>query len=90
VGGGIKHNVAHLNRPIRGIGTCPHDGFADTEFGGITLIERQDLRFVLAMQTAAQATTVQVEASAAFGVLTTGQTAESAGNRTGQVALPGL
>jgi Carboxypeptidase regulatory-like domain len=42
-----------------------HDGFADTQLGGITLTARQDLRFTLAMQIAAQSTTVQVEASSA-------------------------
>ena len=42
-----------------------HNGFADTELDGITLAARQDLRFTLTMQVAAQATTVQVDASAA-------------------------
>ena len=41
------------------------DGFADTQLDGIALAARQDLRFALTMQIAAQATTVQVDASAA-------------------------
>jgi hypothetical protein len=42
-----------------------HSGFADTQLEGIALAARQDLRFTLTMQIAAQATTVQVDASAA-------------------------
>lgn len=42
-----------------------HSGFADLEMDGITLAARQDLRFALTMQIAAQTTTVQVTASAA-------------------------
>lgn len=42
-----------------------HDGFADTQLSGITLAARQDLRLTLTMQIAAEATTVQVDASAA-------------------------
>jgi Carboxypeptidase regulatory-like domain/TonB dependent receptor len=41
-----------------------HSGFADTQLDGITLAARQDLRFTLTMQIAAQTTTVQVTASA--------------------------
>ena len=41
-----------------------HSGFADTQLDGIILTARQDLRFALTMQIAAQATTVQVDASA--------------------------
>jgi hypothetical protein len=40
-------------------------GFADTVIDGITLTARQDMRFTLSMQVAAQATTVHVSASAA-------------------------
>ncbi len=40
-------------------------GFADTVIDGITLTARQDMRFTLSMQVAAQATTVNVSASAA-------------------------
>jgi hypothetical protein len=42
-----------------------HSGFADTQLAGIALSARQDLRFALTMQIAAQATTVQVSAAAA-------------------------
>ncbi len=40
-------------------------GFADTRLNGIALSARQDLRFTLTMQIAAQATTVEVSAAAA-------------------------
>jgi Carboxypeptidase regulatory-like domain len=54
-------NVPAGHYTIRG----QHSGFADTVLDGITLAARQDLRFTLTMQVAAQATTVQVTASAA-------------------------
>lgn len=41
-----------------------HEGFAETQFTGIALAARQDLRFTLTMQIAQQAMTVQVDASA--------------------------
>jgi hypothetical protein len=42
-----------------------HDGFADSVLDGIDLAARQDMRLTLSMQVAAEATTVQVSASAA-------------------------
>lgn len=42
-----------------------HSAFADSVLDGITLAARQDMRFTLTMQVAAQATTVQVTTSAA-------------------------
>jgi hypothetical protein len=40
-----------------------HRGFADMQLAGIALSARQDLRFTLTMQVAAQATTVEVNAA---------------------------
>ncbi len=41
-----------------------HDGFADTVVGGVTLAARQDLRYVLKLTVATQATAVEVTSSA--------------------------
>jgi hypothetical protein len=41
-----------------------HDGFADTVVSGVTLAARQDLRSILTMKIAEQATTVEVTAAA--------------------------
>jgi Carboxypeptidase regulatory-like domain len=60
-GGYTFENVPAGHYTVRG----QHSGFADTVLDGITLAARQDLRFALTMQVAAQATTVQVTASAA-------------------------
>jgi hypothetical protein len=57
----ILENVKAGHYTIRG----QHSGFADTVLDGITLAARQDLRFTLTMQVAAQATTVEVSSSAA-------------------------
>ena len=71
-------NVPAGHYTIRG----QHSGFADTVLAGITLAARQDLRFPLTMQIAAQATTVQVTSAvseintenAAIGDMKTGTT----------------
>jgi hypothetical protein len=57
----LFENVPAGQYTIRG----QHSGFADTELDGITLAARQDLRFALTLQIAAQATTVQVTSSVA-------------------------
>jgi hypothetical protein len=41
-----------------------HDGFANTQVGGIALAARQDSRYTLTMEIASLATTVQVTSSA--------------------------
>lgn len=50
--------------PNRYIIHAQHDGFAETVVNGITVAARQDQRFTLVMNVAAQATTVEVDSAA--------------------------